>query len=96
VVEMSRLRYKLTEKKKAMIRLALFLGGDIPQFKEGMKVRATYLQPDLWFYGKVKEVYAEGEFIQVEVERTSLKRMKYDTLYFHLNRKPCWVEKYDY
>jgi len=96
VVEMSRLRYKLTKKEKIMIRFALFLEGDIPRFKIGLKVRATYLSPELWFYGKVKQVNLEGKFIQVEVMRTSLKGIKHRVLWFQVNRENTWVEKYDY
>lgn len=89
----TRIRYRVTKEQRVILCLSMKLGNST-EFAIGMKVRATYLDPPLWFYGKIHRIGSE-KYIDVRVEKTSLPVFIGTSLCFHKDEK-SWVEPYDY
>jgi len=87
-----RLRYKLTEKEVVIICLLERLGNP-HTFQVGDRIRATYIHPPIWFYGIIENI-SLGKYIDVRIERTSLK-LKGTSLCFNKD-EGTRIEVYEY
>lgn len=92
------LEYDISEDEWVVIKLMHELGNTF-EFKEGMKVRAMYMEVKVWFYGRVRSITHE-KFISLKVERSKpymLRAFRTCPPTFLTKGSPeAWVEPYDY
>lgn len=94
------LRFEMTPDEIIRIELALKIRGEFPDLKVGMKVKASYLCPAVWFYGIVTTVSSNGRFVSLDVKRSNLsllkKTKKRNCCNLCFDHLTGWVEAYDY
>lgn len=97
-----RLSYTVSKKDIALITLMIKLGSK-HNLVPGMKVRATHLNPPIWFYGTIRglSLSRRGSKIFIKVEKTAPEIFKQieGALYplvLSFTEGISWVEPYDY
>lgn len=89
------LTYEISRKDIQLLTLIMKLGNPY-KFEAGMKVRATFLKPPFWFYGKVSIVSPVTKYIGISLEKVPPNYLFLESSLLSFSTKESWIEPYDY